>query len=213
MTIQFKLDLSGPLGLARNQGSRGTCMAFAASDLNRTTAGAPDYLSPEFLYMSAGLLMSQWTPGDGLFTWAAIQAIHAPGQPLESDYPYQAENPATATVPIARAGKPMFTSDLAAHSETMQDIVNRLGVGYPVGLVIRLTDSFCTPSNGVVDARGSIYPNAYHAVLATGWGESKTSGRYLHIRNSWGMAWGDNGYAWLPEKFVALHVLESFGRK
>ncbi|UVH57184.1 hypothetical protein NWF24_30825 [Variovorax paradoxus] len=188
-------------------------MAFTASDLNRAVSGAGDMLSPEFLYSSAGTLTPGWTPGMGLYAWAAMDAIHAIGQPFEVDYPYKASDPATAATPTAPAGKPMFTSDLAGHSSSMQSIVDRLNDGHPVGLVIRVTDTLYTPVGGVVDASGGIVQGFYHAVLATGWGESKATGRHLRIRNSWGPMWGELGYAWLPEKFVDLHVLEAFGSK
>lgn len=213
MSIQRKVDLSEQFGPARNQGQRATCMAFAASDLNRAVSNATDILSPEFLYMSAGLLMPGWSPGSGLFAWAAMDVIRTSGQPLEVDYPYQPTNPIAAIAPKIPVGKAMFACDLDAHSETMQGIVDSLNTGHPVCLVIRITDTFGQPVNGIVDASGSIVPDTYHAVLATGWGESLASGRYLRIRNSWSAGWGDAGYAWLPEKFVDLHVLEAFGRK
>lgn len=213
MTIQSKIDLSGQFGPARDQGLRCTCTAFAASDLNRSVAGAPGELSPEFLYLSAGALMSGWAPGKGVFPWATMNVLRSIGQPLEADCPYQPQDPTTAGAPTAPVGKSMFKSDLATHSEVMQSVVDRLNDGHPAALVARVTDTFFVPTNGVVDATGGIVPNSTHVVLATGWGASATTGRYLRVRNSWGTGWGDQGYAWLPEKFVDLHVIEAFGRR
>lgn len=213
MTIQSKIDLSGQFGPARHQGLRSTCTAFATSDLNRSVAGAPGELSPEFLYHSAGMLMPGWAPGKGVFPWAAMDALRSTGQPLEVDFPYQAQDPTATVAPTAPASKPMFKSDLAGHSEIMQSVVDRLNDGHPAALVVRVTDTFYVPANGVVDAAGGIVPNSTHVVLATGWGTSDTTGRHLRVRNSWGAGWGDRGYAWLPEKFVDLHVIEAFGRK
>lgn len=212
MSILSKMDLSGQFGPARNQGQRPTCMAFTASDLNRATCGANGDLSAEFLYICAGMLMPDWSIDAGIHASAAMEVIRTSGQPFEVDYPYQASHAVAATAPSVPAGKQMFKSDLSGHSEVMQCIVGRLNGGNPVGLVIRITDSFCAPVNGVVASSGLIVPNTYHAVLATGWGESLSSGRHLRIRNSWSSQWGDAGYAWLPETFVDLHVLEAFGR-
>lgn len=213
MSIQSRIDLSEKLGAARHQGLRSTCTVFAASDINRVASGAPGDLSPEFLYSSAGMLIPDWSPGDAIYVWAALDAIRSPGQPLEVDYPYQDAHSAVAVAPDPPEGKAMYTSELAGHSELMQNVLDRLNDGHLVGLVIRVTDKFFEPSNGLVDASGGILPDVTHVVVATGWGISSTAGRHVRIRNSWGDGWGDRGYAWLPEKFVDLHVLEAFGRK
>ena len=44
-----------------------------------------------------------------------------------------------------------------------------------------------------------------HAVVAIGYDDGKTIGKEkgaLRIRNSWGTAWGDAGYGWLPYAYV-----------
>jgi hypothetical protein len=213
MTIQYKVNLSAHFGQARNQGRRGTCTVFAASDVNRVVCGATADLSPEFLYMSAGMLMPNWQVGEGIFPWAAMDAIRTLGQPLETDYPYQATHPAAAVRPVTAAGVAMYCSDLGSHSEVMQEVLDRLNEGHPVGLVVRVTSGFYTPmADGVIDAKAGIVPNTTHVVVATGWGNSAITGRHVRIRNSWGTEWGQQGCAWLPEKFVDLHVIEAFGR-
>ncbi|WP_432710899.1 hypothetical protein [Pseudomonas syringae] len=31
------------------------------------------------------------------------------------------------------------------------------------------------------------------------------------IRNSWGEAWGNNGHAWIPAKYIAAYATCAFG--
>ena len=206
------VDLSALLGQARHQGLRSTCMAFAMSDLNRVTADAPDVLSAEFLYQTAGALIDGWRPSEGLYTWAAIRAISSPGQPLETAFPYQTKEPTGVGAPSAPPGARLFGSQVSTSHNTMQSVIDGLAQGVPVGLVTRMTQGFFNPVGGVVAHETQARPDEYHAILAVGWGTEPTSGsRYLFIRNSWGTGWALNGHAWLPEPFVDLHVLEAFG--
>lgn len=46
-----------------------------------------------------------------------------------------------------------------------------------------------------------------HAVLAVGYGVINQK-KYLKIRNSWRLDWGDNGYAWLSKDFLSENALD-----
>lgn len=212
MSIQLAVDLSGLFGAARSQGKRGTCMAFAMSDLNRFGASATDILSAEFLYQTAGALTPGWKPNMGLRSTEAIQATANPGQPLEIHFPYQANDPLTVATPVPPRGQHMFRSLFCVGAHTMQSILAQLSIGRPIGLVLRITPGFFQPPAGVVPYETVCLPDQYHAVLAVGWGKDAVSNeRFLLIRNSWGTSWALSGHAWLPESFVAAHVIERFG--
>jgi hypothetical protein len=212
MPIQVAVNLAGGLGGARSQGARSTCMAFAMSDLNRMASGAPGVLSAEFLYQSAGAITPGWQMGMGLYSTQAMMIAKSPGQPLEVDFPYQTQEIQVVDAPSPPAGKALYSSDLASSVHVMQVVIDKLNSAKPVGLVIRVTPGFQRPTQGVVAHGRDAYPNAFHAVIAVGWGVHEvTSERHLLIRNSWGEGWGLSGHAWLPEEFVDLHVLEAFG--
>lgn len=213
MQVQPTVDFSASFGPARNQGQRSTCMAFAMSDLNRDAAAAPAALSAEFLYQTAGALTPGWRPGQGLRTVEAIRATHAPGQPLDAHFPYQAVDPINTDHPVAPAGQPLYASAFALRSPAMQPIIDALARGHAVGLVTRVTLGLFSPVGGVVPNEVNVLPGQYHALLAVGWGTAPSSGmRHLLVRNSWSEMWGLSGHAWLPEPFVDLHVVEAFGR-
>ena len=58
-----------------------------------------------------------------------------------------------------------------------------------------------------------------HAIVAVGYDDAKkirnlksnkeTTGALL-IRNSWGTAWGDNGYGWLPYDYILFNIASDF---
>jgi hypothetical protein len=64
----------------------------------------------------------------------------------------------------------------------------------PVALGIRVDDGIHHPVDGVVP-EPSGKPFGGHAVCVTGWDDGIGA---LRIKNSWGYAWGDKGFAWLP---------------
>lgn len=211
MTITATHDVSASFGPARHQGPRSTCLAFAVSDLNRLASCAPGDLSPDFLYRMAGSLTPGWKPGEGLYVAQALRAAHAPGQPLESDWPYVHTEPADASAPIAPTALSLYGAALHAGSILAATVVDAIREGRAVGLVIQLTPGFYAPIDGVVSFSPYALPNRYHAIVATGVGTSSSGDIHLLVRNSWGAAWGVQGHAWLPATYVDTHALEAFG--
>ena len=51
--------------------------------------------------------------------------------------------------------------------------------------VISSNDPLCDPTD------------LNHAIIITGWGFSSTDKLYWIVKNSWGEAWGDNGYGYI----------------
>lgn len=206
------VDHSGSLGSARHQGQRLTCLAFAASDVNRRVALAPDVLSVEFLYQHAGALIPGWPTGGALYLAPTLVVVSKPGQPLESEFPYQQSSPLAATLPTWPPDAQMYRSDLREIEPTLNAIVAELEDGHVVGLIIESTMTLMAPVNGVVEFSPMILPDRAHAMVAVGHGADSSGNGYLRVRNSWGTKWGDNGHAWLPYEYVELHTLQAFGR-
>jgi hypothetical protein len=199
-------------GSARHQGMRLTCLAFATSDLNRIASNAPDELSPEFLYRQAGATTLNWQAGDGLYLVPTLNAAGNPGQPLEIHYPYQASPPADASPPAASEDTTLYSSTLTPLKPTGDDVIERIRQGHPVGLIVESTLTLFKPVDGVVAFSPHILQDRVHAVLAVGVGESSRGEPHVLIRNSWGVSWGHQGYAWLPKEYIDTHALEAFGR-
>jgi hypothetical protein len=206
------IDHSATLGAARHQGQRLTCLAFAVSDVNRHVALAPDFLSAEFLYQHAGAITPGWATGGPLPLAPALTVAKTPGQPLETDFPYQPTFASTVAAPVAPIGAAMYSSTLREIDRKSDVIIGELQNGHVVGLVIDITITMTSPVNGVVTFSPLILPNNAHAVIAVGLGETADGKQYVRIRNSWGANWGQQGHAWLPIEYIDMHVLQAFGR-
>lgn len=210
MTVNVAVDLTGALGPVRDQGARGTCLAFALSELHRHKHGMAGMLSPEYLYRAAAAVTPGWVPMGGLPVSAGLSAVAAPGQPEEAHCPYQAHEP-TAPPTVPAGSFPLFTSPGMQRGVSMAHVTAAIQGGTPMGLVLRLTSTFFAPVDGVI-----VFPaplaatNAVHAVVAAGLGNDSVLGDCILIRNSWGETWGEKGNAWLPTSYVQQHGLSMF---
>lgn len=212
MTITVHSDHSAAFGPARSQGDRPTCLAFAMSDLNRFHAGS-ELLSAEYLYRDAATRTPGWQPGDGTYLRYAIAVTAAPGLPEEVLLPYEALEP---TLPMPVLPTPSngtfyitkFSGGAALPSAAIKSLLSQ---GVPVGLVVKLTPGFVYATGGYIDFSKDVFPDEYHAVVATATGtRDSTAEDYIRIRNSWGTGWGDSGYAWLHVSYVDAYAVETF---
>jgi hypothetical protein len=187
-----------------------TCLAFAVSDLNRVVSDAPEVLSCEFLYQTAGASTPGWTAGDGLFLSPTLRAAHRPGQPLEVHFPYLSTCPPVSSAPAMPHGAVAYSGLIKPIATDSASILQSLKQG-PVGMIVRCTQTLYTPVEGVVAHSTLVIPDCLHGVLAVAGGVSDTGEPHVLVRNSWGLAWGVAGHAWLPATYIDLHALEAFG--
>lgn len=213
--IKISHDLRGLFGLARDQGARPTCLAFAASD---THAGArPDWapLSCEFAFYRAQQ-RGQRPPSTGATLPHMLDAIRLDGQPREIGWPYLASTPASAAawVPPASLGE-LFGRDGQETSASFASARAMIAAGSPVMMLMMLSPSFFTPlPDGVVTPGPGETPQPAlrHAVIGVACGTVDGQDAVL-ARNSWGTGWGLGGHAWLTVSFVTprLFALATLG--
>ena len=198
----------------RDQGSRPSCLACAASDGHSHARSLPHRLSAEYLFYFGAQRMPGGDHSAGLTFEAADAALRNDGQPNEAVWPYQIKEPdpwAPPEVPkVWLAGLVSLTSSTS--------VFEALRSGHPVVVGLRLTPGFNRVQKAphIVDPGGRAAGG--HAVLVVGTGRRTTSGDddLLMIRNSWGFAWGEGGHAWLPaeylnDKLVGSRVLSATG--
>lgn len=208
MSVVVTVDLRPQFGPARDQGKRPTCLAFATSDAHAALRGAWQALSAEFGFYHAQRRGGR-KPSDGATLLSMLQAVREDGQPAETAWPYLTDTPAdvttwlppTGTTPVFRRAGHGTTGDVGA-------IIAELDKSRPVITLMRLSPSFFhAPADGVIDEAPGEKPdlNMRHAVIALGHG-TRGADRVVLVRNSWGPRWGQQGYAWITEKFLSARI-------
>jgi C1A family cysteine protease len=194
----------------RDQGQRGTCVAFAVTaghEVSRGPASNPDDLSEEALYWGCKRTDGNWHAGTP-FT-SAQTAIRRWGQPLEAQWSYnhgQADG-VEIKLPAGMNTNGWFRSGLRRVSVAVADVQTFLAAGTPVILGLRVFDTLFRPAKDgrVQDPPPRAPQRGLHAVLAVG----HEPGAIL-IRNSWGAGWAIGGYGWITDTYVSKFVMDGW---
>jgi len=198
-TVHVDIDLRYKCFEVRDQGNRQSCLACSTSDAHAMHHSSPP-LSVEFLFYHAILAATVGNLTDGLTFPEVAQALEWNGQPAETDWPYNVNQPNPWVPPaVTKMWNGKLEYDPTAPAAAISKII---AGGIPVVLGIRLSTAFIAPNipGFVIPASGDGFGG--HAVLVVGLGTDAGGETLFLIRNSWGDAWGENGYAWLPASYL-----------
>ena len=206
--IAVSVDLRPQFGSARCQGSRPTCMAFAASDAHAGLRSGWAPLSCEYAFYQAQRRAGR-PPSLGALLSSMLDALRLDGQPEEHGWPYLSATPAdlTSWSPPPEVG-PLFGRAGEKTKPSLDQIIDELDQGRPVIILLMLSRAFYMPTAQAVihPAVGEVpEPARRHAVVGVGHGIVDKQ-RAILIRNSWGLKWGDAGYGWLTEPFLGPRI-------
>jgi C1A family cysteine protease len=183
---------NGVVSPVRDQGMCGSCWAFSAVS---TIESSYAILTGKLLDLSEQQLVdcsaAQGNEGcnggwmDQAFTYAETEALEG-----ESTYPYIAVDSSCQFDPSQGLVKVTSFVDVAPNNP--QQLKNAVNLG-PVSVAIQADQYvFQAYQSGILNdpACGT---ELDHAVVIVGFGEEQGQ-QYWIVRNSWGPAWGDNGY-------------------
>lgn len=210
-----------------DQESIGSCTAHAGVGMleyyQRRAFGKHIDGSRLFLYKVTRNLLG-WTGDTGAYLRDAMKAMVMCGVPPEEYWPYDItkydEEPGAFLYALGDNYEAVkyYRLDPAATTpaERLEAIKTNLAGGLPAMFGFTVYSSM--PAIG--EGTGEIpFPKAGeqvqggHAILAVGYDDGKKIGSSkgaLLIRNSWGTAWGDNGYGWLPYDYVLKGLANDF---
>jgi hypothetical protein len=215
----------------RNQGERGTCVAFASTALREFLAGSTVDLSEQFLYWACKELDGE--PGSGTHVHTAMSALAQYGICEESVWPY---NPMQTDT----EGQGPASSAAIENARNFQLVAART---VEPGLVIHYKHILAGQNgkNGMPVAFGTLVFNSWymsaethrtgkitlplpgedptggHAWCVVGYvdDENVPGGGYFIVRNSWGCEWAGEspeavGHAMMPYEYAERFAMEAF---
>lgn len=181
-------------------------MAFAASDAHAVARGAWQPLSVEWAYYHA-LQRDGGVPHAGATMAGMLDALRLDGQPEEAAWPYIAKFFTDIAAWVPPKANPIFRRDSTSQTATVEAILACVDAGNPVLFTMSISKSFRRPgSGGVIDVTEPVEPRRVHALVAVGHGH-RLQEKFILVRNSWGEAWGAEGYAWIAEPYVKARLL------
>ena len=213
MSLSITTDLRDQLGPVRDQKTRPTCLAFAASDAHQHAQNHEEEFSAEWIYYHAVLLAGgMHDEGSTIPNTRAI--VSTPGQPVESAWPYLNE------ITDVASWKPPVTTDLFQSSTieaSVSDFDSTLDAETPIVTALYISDAFYfydqwTLSDGEVilpDDGSPVDTQRGHAVVVAGSANLHGSQHFL-LRNSWGSSWANEGHAWIGSVELERRLIGAF---
>jgi C1A family cysteine protease len=235
-SLPEKVDLRKWCSPVEKQGCLGSCSAHAGVGMveyfERRAFGKHINGSRLFLYKATRNLMK--VAGDtGAWLRNTMAALVLCGVPPENLWPYTEDYPDFDNEPPAFVYSVADNYKTAAYfrhdasgkraspADTLASVKTYLAAGIP-----SMFGFFGFPSFHGGDVKGAIpFPckgeqaNWGHALDAVGYddkikiankGTNKKAKGALLVRNSWGSAWGDDGYGWLPYDYVLSKLAGDF---
>jgi hypothetical protein len=184
---------TGTVTSIKNQGSCGSCWAFAAVGLMEAMILKNDSVEVD-LSEQHMLDCNPWDWGCNGGFWPNDMLVDT-GSPYESCYPYLAyETPCNTSCPIDYTIQSweFVTEDLVVpDTELIKQAIYTYGA---VAAGVFVDRNFQAYTGGVLNAckRNPKWTN--HAIILCGWDDAK--GAWL-LKNSWGTGWGEDGFMWI----------------
>lgn len=213
-------DLCGPV---EDQLNLGSSCAHACIGLlqyfERVALGRNSRLSRLFLYQAARRLVN--ASGDlGTDLRTTLKALVRFGLPPEKIWPYDVQRLEDVPDPFTLAYAPDYRSIVYTRlggvndepAEILDEVRSFLAAGFPSVFGFSVFGSISEDAD-IVFPSPEDEAIAGQAVVAVGYDDRRrirSDKGALLIRNSWGRKWGEEGYGWLPYRYVLSNLAADF---
>lgn len=202
------IDLRPGFTHIKSQGNQGACTAFVLTAIYeyilKTNNAQDSDLSESFVYYNARKKKDQTHLDSGSNFHDSIGSLMESGVCTESLFPY---DPGVFNKEPGREAYEDGASRLVKKAlnvnTDIDDIRSALAEGYPVGISLKVFDSFPETMNGFIHRPGKDELKnekpGNHAMVICGYSDEQ---RVFIVRNSWGTDFGENGYCYLPYSYI-----------
>lgn len=200
---------STDLAPVRNQGSCGSCWAFAGAGIVDSSYRirydrSANVAEQELIDCAGGLVSGAINACNGFYIESTMLHMQFDGVAWEANYPYVARDRGICSNP-AWSYKVNTWGWVGIGYASVSQIKNALCAYGPVATTLEVTDLFQSYTGGVFQQKPrsqyGIVPSINHAVMIVGWDDTKGAWR---VKNSWGTGWGESGYAWVKYDHNAI---------
>ena len=212
--LPSSVDLRSVDGPIEDQGQLGSCTANALAGalqfLEKQSGKAVTLLSRLFIYYNERVIEGTVSIDSGSEIRDGIKTLNKQGVCTEKMWPYTISK--FKTKPSTAAYKEALTDEITIYKalSTITDMKTALSQGLPFVFGFTVYSSFESTSvtkTGIVPMpKKNESVLGGHAVTAVGYDDSK---QWFIVRNSWGTAWGDKGYFYLPYAYISNPNLAS----
>jgi hypothetical protein len=225
-----KVNFVSKMSPIRDQGNRGTCVAFCLTAIHEyATHPKPDFSERHLYYLAKHI---DGEPSQcGTHQSAASRALRTSGQCVEAIWAYNASAACNAHgTPPHNAATDATQHTISLSAVNPHDIVgikSALAQGRPVGISVPVYNSWY--QSPTTDRTGRItmpFPGEQdvggHCMCIVGYQDDTAStitetpgGGYFILRNSWSTHWGRQcqygaGYGTIPYAYIAAYNWESY---
>lgn len=207
LNLVDKVDLRAKCPPVENQGQLGSCTANALAGNLEFLDYAPDKayadVSRLFIYYNERMVEGTVEYDSGAMLRDGIKVLAKYGVCSEQAWPYQVDQ--FTRKPFAACYKEGFKHKIMSYHrlEVLNDMLTCLSDGFPFVFGFTVYESFESlqvAKTGIVPMpKPSEKVLGGHAVVAVGYDQKK---RAFIIRNSWGEKWGQQGYCFMPFKYL-----------
>jgi C1A family cysteine protease len=218
VALPASVSLRGKFSGVYNQGRLGSCTANASAavyDFVRKNILGKPFITPSrlFIYYFERLIEGTVSTDSGAMVRDSLKVLNKYGAPAESLWKYVVSKftvkPSAAAIKAAALNEALVYARVQQTAPAMKQI---LASGLPI-----LIGFTCYPGlESAETAKTGILPMPApgeqsiggHAVVIVGY-NTISGAPYWEVRNSWGKAWGDHGYFWVPEEYFLHPALAS----
>lgn len=212
------VDLRKHFSPVRDQGETGACTSYAvtamyeyAMNIHASSSASPAAMSEGFLYYFTNISVGRSEGGSNFHE--QLEVLSEKGIPARSRYSFEKARKGVepnseicseaSHHKVLKALQIPLVSDASDKYEALRAnhhrLTQALTEGFPVGIALRIDDSFGADSAYISRPDSAPSTMLRHAMVIVGYSERDKC--YI-VRNSWGKEFGENGYCYVSASYI-----------